>query len=209
MTSMEHPPSTWPTVSVRTVDPPLADKDYVTCMPRTRLRPLIRGIRLTFSPSPTLIARGFPTDWGSHALPSANKRLYMSDLETPLSLQHALHKALAPLRAGVDWPRHAVITSRHFMNNTFTMVYNSRLACGYPTSSILFRLNPTMEASSPSFRAYNMHKTAPRTHNHNSRVSSVFSSPSSLTPNTGITTKPPSYPCPHPPSNSTSGSCST
>jgi hypothetical protein len=117
------------------IGPSFGRSDYVTYMPGTHLHPLTRGIPLAFLPSPTLIARGFPTGWGSHALRSAIKGMDISDLATPLSPQHALHKASAPLRAWTG-PIHAV-TSRPFTDNTLALAHTTRLACGFQTSSII------------------------------------------------------------------------
>jgi hypothetical protein len=96
LTSKEYPPLTWPMDSVPILHPPPSlDEEYVTYMPESHLRPLIRGIRLTFPSSPTLLAKGFPID----ALRSAIKGLYVNGIETPLSPQHARRKASSPLHA--------------------------------------------------------------------------------------------------------------
>jgi hypothetical protein len=79
-------PSTLPTVSVLITDPPLAGEAYVTYMHGDHLRPLIRGIRLTFPPPASLIALGFLAHLGDNALRSAIKGLFINDSETPLSL---------------------------------------------------------------------------------------------------------------------------
>jgi hypothetical protein len=91
--------------SVLNTDPPLANEAHVIYMPVDYLRPLISGIRLTLPPHATLIARGFPTDSGDHALRSSITCLYVNNFETPSSAQHVLAKASVPFRALAEWPQ--------------------------------------------------------------------------------------------------------